>query len=361
VVVERLADLFEPRLCDIYASMFSEVIARSIPDVRAADLVARYERVRRPRILPSDPKAVYILSRVTLGADVAITSVLLDAAKRRFPRARIFLAGGRKSWELFAGDPRVEHAPVAYLRSGNLEDRLKPWRELRRLFGDPDLVVIDPDSRLTQLGLVPVCAEEKYSFFESRAYGADGDDPLPVLSARWARETLGVSDAVPWIAPAHTLAVPGHPLVTMSLGVGENPAKRLTDDFEQRLVRLAAQTGAYVLIDEGAGGEEAERVARAIASCGAPAGKVRSFRGGFAEFASAIAQSDLYIGYDSAGQHVAAARGVPLLSVFAGFPSPRFFSRWRPWGRGRMEVVPAEGPVSALELCSKALEGLAGW
>jgi hypothetical protein len=29
---------------------------------------------------------VFVLSRVTLGADVAVTSVLLDAAKRRFPK-----------------------------------------------------------------------------------------------------------------------------------------------------------------------------------------------------------------------------------------------------------------------------------
>ena len=28
IVVERLADLFEPRLCDVYAELFSEAIAR---------------------------------------------------------------------------------------------------------------------------------------------------------------------------------------------------------------------------------------------------------------------------------------------------------------------------------------------
>jgi len=38
----------------------------------------------------------------------------------------------------------------------------------------------------------------------------------------------------------------------------------------------------------------------------------------------------LYVGYDSAGQHVAAAAGIPLISIFAGFPVPRMFDRWRP-------------------------------
>ena len=32
-------------------------------------------------------------------------------------------------------------------------------------------MVIDPDSRLTQLGLIPVCDDSRYFFFESRAFG----------------------------------------------------------------------------------------------------------------------------------------------------------------------------------------------
>ncbi len=363
IVIERLADLFEPRLCDVYAAMFSEVIEQAIPELRAPDLIHRYQRVRRPRAVASDPKTVFVLSRVTLGADVAVTSVILNAAKRRFPHAHIVLAGIRKSWELFAGDPRIEHTPAPHLRSGSVAERLAPWHELRQLLSQPDSLVLDPDSRLTQLGLLPVCPEENYRFFESRAYGGDGDDPLPVLAARWAGEVLGVARAAPWIAPAHSLEIPGRPLVTMSLGVGDNPAKRVVDPFEEELVRQIAETGAQVLIDQGAGGEEAERVKHAIAGCAAPHGRVRSFRGPFADFASAIAQSDLYVGYDSAGQHVAAACAVPLLSMFAGYPSPRFLSRWRPWGKGKIEVVnvgPEESPLQALERAMEALARLRG-
>ena len=46
-----------------------------------------------------------------------------------------------------------------------------------------------------------------------------------------------------------------------------------------------------------------------------------------------IANSDLYVGYDSAGQHAAAALGIPLISIFAGAVNDRFFERWRPDGR----------------------------
>jgi ADP-heptose:LPS heptosyltransferase len=361
VVVERLADLFEPRLCDVYADLFSQVIARTIPELNARDLRTRYDRVRWHRTFQGDAKqieSVFVLSRVTLGADVAITSVLLDAARRRFPQARIVLVGSQKSWELFAADPRIEHAPVSYRRAGSVRDRLAPWQALKRALAAPNSIVIDPDSRLTQLGLLPVCPEENYYFFESRACGVEGDDPLPVLAAAWARDTFGIPDAAPWIAPAaaESIKIHGRPFVTISFGVGENPAKRIADPFEAELVRHAARD-AYVLIDEGAGGEEAERVQRAIAKSGAPPKRVRTFRGSFATFASAIARSDLYAGYDSAGQHVAAACGVPLLSIFAGFASPRMFTRWRPWGKGKMEVISVTGQTPA-ELIERAAEFL---
>jgi ADP-heptose:LPS heptosyltransferase len=71
------------------------------------------------------------------------------------------------------------------------------------------------------------------------------------------------------------------------------------------------------------------------------AGSNASFwEGSFAGFAKIIAGASFYVGYDSAGQHVAAACGIPLLSIFAGFPAPRMFDRWRPKGN----VIRVENP-----------------
>jgi len=167
IVAEGLADRFEPALCDIYAALFAEAIAPG----ESAPLVERYRRVRIPRAVEGRPRRVFVLSRVTLGADVAVTSVILDAAKRRFPDAAVYLAGPRKNWELFAADPRIGHLPIDY-RRGTLRERLVAWPELRAALAEPDSIVIDPDSRLTQLGLLPVCAEERYYFFESRLIGS---------------------------------------------------------------------------------------------------------------------------------------------------------------------------------------------
>ena len=363
IVAERLADLFEPRLVDGYAELFSDAIARVLPEFTSQQLRERYQRVRRPRKFAGNTDrvtSVFILSRVTLGADVAITSVLMDAAKRRFPGARLMLAGSRKAWELFAGDPRVGHAPLSPVRTGGLRERLAGWREWRGLLSQPGSIVIDPDSRLTQLGLLPVCPEENYYFFESRSFGGEGDDALSMLASRWAAETFGVEGSAPYIAPAGGLAVPPRPRIAVSLGVGENPAKRIADPFEARLLAHLATRGAFLFIDKGPGGEEAGRVERAAAAARLPVEGVEMFQGSFADFASIIARSDLYVGYDSAGQHVAAACGVPLVSVFAGFASQRMFARWKPTGRGRIEVVRVEDPDPArvLERTAHALDAL---
>src|SRR6185312_11521778 len=188
IVVETLGDLFEPRLCDTYNRLFRQVILRTAPD-----LAPRLRNPNERAVPPASASRVYVLSRVTLGADVAVASVMLDAAKRRYPDAEVIFVGPRKSYELFEADPRVKHLPAPYARSGALRDRLQAsaglWFE--------DGIVIDPDSRLSQLGLISVCAESRYFHFPSRAYGGAGDEPLAKLAAKWALEVFGVGGAKP--------------------------------------------------------------------------------------------------------------------------------------------------------------------
>ena len=344
IVIERLADLFEPRLCRVYAELMSEAISRIIPTLHAPHLVERYQRVSKPRMLDRNPASianVFVLSRVTLGADVAITSVILDAAKKKLPHSAIYFVGPVKSWELFAGDSQLKCLPMVYGRGGTLQDRLAIWPALSESVSLPNSIIIDPDSRLTQLGLLPICREEDYYFFESRSYGGHRSDSLTTLAQHWVAETFGVRDARPYICPGLEAAPVA---TTVSFGVGENPAKRIDDAFEREVLKILPQP---ILIDKGAGGEEAERVERAVAKAGVPD---RFWEGSFAGFAAHIARSKLYLGYDSAGGHVAAACGVPLVSIFAGFASERMLQRWQPTGPGQIAVIKADnlGPEEIL-------------
>jgi ADP-heptose:LPS heptosyltransferase len=335
ILAEGLSDRFEPRLCRLYDEIFAEALEVPIP--------------RREPVRMRDFRRVVILSRVTLGADVAVTSVVLDAAKRRFAKAEIYLAGPAKNAELFSTDERIRHLPVHY-RRGGIADRVSHLPALREAVDRPDTLVIDPDSRLTQLGLLPVCCEENYLFFESRSYGADGDKSLSYLTARWCREVLEV-DARPYLAVPRAAPLP-RPSIAISLGVGENPNKRLPDPFESDLLHRLAQTGAQLWIDAGAGGEEAQRAARAAADI-----KLNLCHGSFASFASVIQASDFYVGYDSAGQHVAAACGVPQVTIFAGEPCERMFQRWRPTGHGKIDIIRANAhdPSEIIQAISQAL------
>ena len=341
ILIEQLADRFEPRLCDAYAELFSAAIERVRPELASARTLERYRSIRRPCIVKDEPECIYVLSRITLGSDVAVTSVVLDAVKRRFPGARIRFVGPRKNWELFAADPRIEHYEFSYSRGGSLTERLYP----PRLNGG---LVLDPDSRITQLGLIPVCDDDDYRFFESRAYGGDSAESITELTQRWTREVLGVAGN-PYIAPAPEGGVHD---VTVSFGVGENLDKRIDDEFEA--AALALLRGCDVLVDEGGGDDERARVRRAIAASGLGAAV---WNGAYAPFASAISRSKLFVGYDSAGQHVAAACGVPLVCIFAGSVCERFFQRWQPTGPGHKRVirVDARGREAVLNELAEAL------
>jgi hypothetical protein len=342
VVIERLADLFEPRLCNEYARLFARVVELLRPDVKTVDLLARYERVREVRRCKKRlVRNIFVLSRVTLGADVAVTSVIMDALRRRFPEAHIHLVGPRKNWELFETDKRISFMPFPYPRSGSLVERLSQWGQFNAL----DSIVVDPDSRLTQLGMLPVCEEEDYFFFESRSYGEDSNEPLAILASRWALEVFGVQGQT-WVAPKHVDTTYD---VAVSFGVGGNEAKRVGGSFEEQILRHLSGHGLKVALDAGAGGPESTR-AKDLAF---HVPGIELFEGPFAPFASIVSRARLYVGYDSAGGHIAAASGVPLVSIFAGFASERMFQRWTPYGTGPRHVLKVD-PVSDSDILPHA-------
>jgi ADP-heptose:LPS heptosyltransferase len=243
---------------------------------------------------------------------------------------------------------------------------------------------------LTQLGLLPVAAATvPYLFFESRAYLATGRETLGALTAQWLSSVLAIDDGAS-LRPRVTLdqadraraAVMVDALrrshsfvVAVNLGVGGNQRKRIPGEFELDLVRALLAEGCAVVIDHGAGEDEARvraivdalrrdrrRVWHLNGAGGALGAVVRSeggaidahgrrdtdadrvqnlslvppdcevlaYAGGVGPFAALVGASDLYVGYDSAFQHIAAAQGIPVVDVFVDPPSPAFSARWQP-------------------------------
>jgi hypothetical protein len=351
--------------------------------VTERDLLARKSQLSRlkPRISNPRPRIakVLALSRVTIGADVAVTSVILSKLRALLPEAEFTLLGPAKLRELFGGDPRVKVREIRYERGGGALSRLMSWiaavrgveEEVQGLNPD-EYWVVDPDSRLTQLGLLPLLRDERnYFFFESRRFRREGATRLGHLTSRWLNEILGESEETfPYLSPpaehlrfgravAGKLRRGGAGRVTaVSLGVGGNQNKRLSDSFESESIRDLIVDSALAL-DKGATAEERDQIDRIVADLRASGRSVVeidegnaseilsregiradavTWAGGIGAFAGLIAASDRYLGYDSAGQHIAAALGIPTRTIFVNSGSATFAERWRPYGPGPVDV-----------------------
>ncbi|GIT64287.1 MAG: hypothetical protein Ct9H300mP22_6870 [Gammaproteobacteria bacterium] len=57
------------------------------------------------------------------------------------------------------------------------------------------------------------------------------------------------------------------------------------------------------------------------------------------EISALINQSDEFIGYDSACQHIAAAEGIKTFTIFAGTNNVRFIRRWQACGENTSEII----------------------
>jgi len=414
-LIERLNDSFDPAACQLYDRIFAQVIDyyRRLPQARdfddalrgfglmnESDLLARKSAIRDPRsAIPESQSAiskVLLLSRVTIGADVAVTSVIIAKLRALLPRAEFVLLGPAKLRELFGGDRRVRIREIEYKRGGGVLSRLKSWIDVVEAVNDEigglnadDFWLVDPDSRLTQLGLLPLLKDESnYFFFESRSYqgsqGADQGNPRSAirdpqsigrLTSRWLNEVFGVAEETfPYVAlpdelqnfgriAAAALRRAGATHITaISLGVGGNQSKRVSDEFEIGMIkRLIA--GSTLVLDKGATAEERDQINRIVATLRAAGRSIIEINegnradviskekikadaitwdGGIGTFAGLIAASDRYIGYDSAGQHIAAALRVPALTIFVNSSSSTFAERWRPYGPGIIEVFNVE-------------------
>ncbi len=400
-LVERLNDSFEPESCALYDRIFAQVIefCRRRPDARAldetlrrfdlcneADMLLRKSQLRdrtsregeRQRV-----RKVLLLSRVTLGADVAVTSVMMSALRQSLPQAELVLLGSGKLRQLFGGDERVRIHEIAYERGGTLIARLDSWLAVvsavddeRAGYTEDEMWVIDPDSRLTQLGLLPVTdGDAGYFFFESRSYRQSGISRLSQLTEHWITQLCGAENhAFPDVAlPAEhqffgqqmiqQLRSGGaRHVVSVSFGVGGNPRKRMPDPFEEKLIN-GLLNDATLVIDQGASEDERHQIShlvarlrsqgrtvvetdesniRAVLAGNMICADVMTWDGSIGAFAGLIAASDEYVGYDSAGQHIAAASGIPTLTVFVNSGSALFAERWHPHGPGKISVLKVE-------------------
>ena len=128
-----------------------------------------------------------------------------------------------------------------------------------------------------------------------------------------------------------------------------NPAKRIGDPFEE-LLRALVERGAFILIDKGAGGEEAARVEAAIG--GLPPERVQCWEGRLCSLCCGN-RPQRYVHWI---RFRGAARGGSmrrqLVSIFAGFPSRRVMFALATDGSGGGSRL-CEWRIQSRDACSR--------
>ena len=389
-VVEPLNDGFSAGGRAAYARLFAHAVwrvcareprlAQRLAVWGVADEAALHVRYQAARAgihpLPSTAAKVVVLSRVTIGADVLLATVALQRLHHRHPGAELVLLGDAKLAPLLGGLPQVRVRPISYARRGPLRERLASWLAVADAVADeaPDLVLA-PDSRLDQLGILPVCAVERYALWEN--VRPDGAAPLSLAAQfdGWLADRLDlprVPACLPRVAftpAAGALAArlvaacgPGR-LAAVKLDHGGNPAKALPRAAEVYLLAALRARGWRILLDRGFGTDELTSSDALCAAAGlvpvdlddsgkglgraveelapgslADATVVR-FHGSIAGWAAALSACGLALSYDSVGHHLAAALGIPLVTAFTGHSDPAFAIAWQPRGPALVTVV----------------------
>lgn len=335
--------------------------------------LARYQKLLIPNPLSQEKrrlvKKVFILSRVSLGADIAITSIIISRVKKALPHAKICLVGPNHLHHLFYNND-LHYLEIPFSREGSLLHKMAAWPRLYHLIAKEssdltaqEILLFDPDTRLSQLGLVPLTSSSSTHYLCSRKDQAENLSQT-AISNNWLDQ---IFPDIPACSPyfsinpdllAQCRLFSDHFRKTIfkiiiNFGVAHDTNKRLSDPFEEELLAaLLRLKHTLVILDSGKGENEenmAKRLVAKMAERGYNTAELSerqlteteiSFQHGLVRFsgkidamAGLIKSCDLYIGYDSCGQHVATATETPSIICFTGAANKRFLGRWQPGNR----------------------------
>ena len=396
IIVESLCDDFEELQTSTYNRVMTQVISfcrdhRSGKKLDSSlkkfnmhsqkDLLHRIEKIRNNGNILPDPgpvKKILLLSRVTIGADVAITSVIIQRLIKYFPDAEIIIMGSGKLREVYGGNPMIRVKEVPYTRRGGLIPRLSSWhtvldiiQEETGTLSSENFILIDPDSRLSQLGILPLVPPDNYFFFDSRSHSVFNNKLSMVeLTNTWLDKITGETkfsypevwtkkdDADQAKNFCTSLRNNGAKnIIAVNFGVGGNSRKKVGTELEARLLfTLLQEPDTIIILDKGFGNKELEDtdiLLESVENNGYPVfntsldpNEIKNIKYGIVgiecrigQIAALIANSNEFIGYDSACQHIAAAFSIPCLTIFAGSNNMRFIRRWSAYGKKSSHII----------------------
>jgi ADP-heptose:LPS heptosyltransferase len=412
IIIEQLCDDYQDFQFDTYSRVMTQIISycRTLPEGAVLNQHLNDYNITNHRELFNYAHGVhykhyqfkperaihriFLLSRITIGADIAIISVMTQRLMKQFPQAEIVIIGNDKLKEVFGGNPRVRICRLDYKRRGGLLGRLQTWIEVSDIIKaesaseSPDrILIIDPDSRITQLGLLPLGEDQNYFYFNSHPESSTTPKAsIADITNQWLNRVFGsvdfcypqvslTSDVCQHVAKFERAVRKAgcKKVVVVNLGVGGNDQKRLGLEFEIKLMRrLLEDCETVVVFDMGFGDDEwsrAERILTEVRKNKIAAQQLQfdqidqlhlghgivGVQSGIGQMAGLISCADEFIGYDSACQHMAAALRIPTLTIFAGTNNPRFIHRWSACGQETTKIVHIN---SHLEMDTSMIDGI---
>ncbi len=131
IIIESLCDDFEDLQTETYNRVMAQIISycrklrgakeldrylREFQIYTRDDLLTRINKIRMDSKVLSRKRNVakiLLLSRVTIGADVAVTGIIIQRLAQLFPSAELVLIGGRKLDEIYGGNSNIRLSHVA--------------------------------------------------------------------------------------------------------------------------------------------------------------------------------------------------------------------------------------------------------
>ena len=197
-----------------------------------------------------------------------MSSPILSCASRAFRDAEIEIVGPRTNCLLIAPLHRMERSVVSYSHDSTLGNQLRAWTRLRAKvasaiqdFDAGHWLVVDPDSWMTQFGLLPLADDRYCRYFDSRSYAEQSKATLAELANDWANQWFfwGGVEVLPYVVRGDGPESGSFYLSTKSQGklagvsfsTDGRQQVRLADDFEDRLLELLRHRGYQTVFDSG--------------------------------------------------------------------------------------------------------------
>ena len=271
--------------------------------------------------------------------DLVLTTPVFEALAATYPGQLIDVIGDARSSALLRAAPYVGEI-YNYDKRASLSEHLAFLRRCRaRRY---DLVV---DLRTVHLGWL-LRARRRLRKRERRVPGRHAvlehfSALRPLLGAAAEPPPCRIHLARAAQQRAHELlsGLPGTRWLAVAPGANYAGKKWPREDFANLLRRAAHDVDAVVLLGSAQDMVDTE----CLASAGGPA---RDFAGrtSLLEAAALLARCQVFVGNDSGLGHMAAAVGVPTLTVFGPGDPPRY----RPWGKAGRIVCAADGRLEGL-------------